>query len=343
MSAVLAEALAIQLNATRPDHNEALVQREILGSADDHEGAALILDVLSRREGPVADVLFASVSVGVVVGLELVDGRRIVVKVQRNSVPLASILAGQIGQRIARSAGLPAPNPSDGVFVIGNGQATVEEFLAPGEHIDLRPPRVRAVFARDLARLVTVLGPLRDHPGLARPELAPRISAGSPFPSPHSPVFDFEATADGAAWIDDAGWAALEIIRGPVDLPCVIHSDWRTENVRMHTDGSGVSAIYDWDSLRCGDEAVLIGGVARGFSTNWCLDDPMIPTRADLFGFVADYETARGAPFDPDQTRRCRAGIVHALAYSARCEHSLGPQANWGEGFRGLLTELLAS
>jgi Phosphotransferase enzyme family len=342
MAKDLVELLADALRSTRPLDEDAMVQREILATADDRECASLLLGTIGALEGPVADVLFASVSVGVVVGVALADGRRVVTKVQRNTVPTASILAGQEGQRLAISAGLPAPNPSVGVFVVANGQATVEELVDHGVHLDVRPTQVRAAFARDLARLVAALASMHDHPGLARPELEPRVREGSPFPPPHSPLFDFAASAEGATWIDDAGWAALEIIRDRVGPTVVMHSDWRTENVRMDADGSCVSAIYDWDSLRCGEEAVLIGSVARAFSTNWRLDNPMIPTRADLFGFIADYEVARGAAFDPDQMKRCRAGVIHALAYSARCEHALGARVTWGEGFRGLLRELLA-
>ena len=54
---------------------------------------------------------------------------------------------------------------------------------------------------------------------------------------PHSPSFDFEATAAGAQWIDDLARAAL---------PCadfgdrvVAHTDWSARNVRLQVLGRG--------------------------------------------------------------------------------------------------------
>jgi hypothetical protein len=38
--------------------------------------------------------------------------------------------------------------------------------------------------------------------------------------------------------------------------------------------------------------------------------------------FLADYEAARGAPFDGEEHAAARAALVYAMAYTARCEHS---------------------
>ena len=334
---------AVLAGLTQPRVPDAgpLVHVEVLGVADEREVAALLIGAIEDYRGAaVVAVEFVAVSVGIVMGCWTDDGRGLVLKVFRASVPRAAIEVGQQAQRLAAAAGLAAPQPLSQPVPLGSGTATVEEMLLDGEQCDVRPGPMRAVLARDLSRLTEALYPLRDHPGLQRPDRALLVDQGSPFPVPHSAIFDFGATADGAGWIDDAAWAALDVLGDALgNRSAVMHTDWRAENVRMGPHG--VSAIYDWDSLAAGDEAAHVGGVARAFSTNWSVVDPMVPTLDDLRGFVDDYGSARAVPFTPDELRRVRAGVIHALAYSARCEHALGSRAVWEWGFRSLLEQYL--
>lgn len=318
-----------------------LVHEEVLGVADEREVAALLIGAIEDFSvASLVAVEFVAVSVGIVMGGWTNDGRGLVLKAFRASVPQAAIEVGQQAQQLAGAAGLAAPKPLSPPFPLGSGLATVEEMLLDGEQCDVRPEPVRVALARDLQRLTVALYPLRDHPGLQRPDRALLVDEGSPFPVPHSAIFDFDVTADGAGWIDDAAWGALDVLGDALsNRSAVMHTDWRAENVRMGPHG--VSAIYDWDSLAAGDEAAHVGGVARAFSTNWSVVDPMVPTLDDLRGFIDDYGSSRPVPFTPDEFRRVRAGVIHALAYSARCEHALGSHAVWEWGFRSLLEQYL--
>jgi hypothetical protein len=54
--------------------------------------------------------------------------------------------------------------------------------------------------------------------------------------------------------------------------------------------------------------------------------------------FVADYEIARGAAFDPSERRVVAGSLVYSLAYTARCTHALGERAERLDGdFRPVL------
>ena len=64
---------------------------------------------------------------------------------------------------------------------------------------------------------------------------------------PHSPLFDFEASAGGAEWIDDVARLALDARDSDATPRVVAHTDWSARNVRLRADG--VRAIYDADSL----------------------------------------------------------------------------------------------
>jgi hypothetical protein len=139
---------------------------------------------------------------------------------------------------------------------------------------------------------------------------------------PHDGRFDFARTAGGAEWIDAiAARARRARDRGVGDV-VVGHTDWRVENMRF-SDGA-VSAVYDWDSLAIQREPVLAGGVAHLFTSDFGAGPGWVqrPTLAEALAFVADYEAARGAPFDDDERAVARAALVYAMAYTARCEHS---------------------
>ena len=82
---------------------------------------------------------------------------------------------------------------------MGRGIAAVEEMIEDGGHDDGLDPRRRRTIAEGLAQ---VLARLRDASGeygyLARSSLGKKR-----YPQPRSKLFDFEATAGGAGWIND--------------------------------------------------------------------------------------------------------------------------------------------
>lgn len=298
--------------------------------------AEAIVDTVSPFGVPLTVVLVRASS-GIVVGFDLSDGRRIVVKVHRSHAGdrLPAVLRAQ---RSLRTAGVPVAEPlALAPIPVGTGWAVVETWLESGATLDVRPPALRRAVAVALHDMVRAL----DADTLS--DLRPGWTG--PYPPPHSPIFNFEATAAGAEWIDECNAASFAAktrsTAGGVGRLVVGHSDLRPENILITAaPDPWVSTIYDLDSLEADAEPWLVGGVARAFSTNWSLADPMIPTIDEIRGFIDDYEVARTARFSPDERVLAHAGVLHALAYSARCEHALFPDgsaAPWGPGWRALL------
>ncbi len=285
---------------------------------------------------PVA-VVMVRASSGIVVGFDLADGRRIVVKVHRRHA--GDRLTGVLrAQRVLRTADLPVAEPLlHEPIPVGTGWAVVETWLDDGATLDVRPPLLRRAVAAALHDIVQSL----DVDAFA--DLRPEWTG--PYPPPHSPIFDFAATASGAEWIDEHNTATVnakaQLTANGVGRPVVAHGDLRPENILITPAPSPrVSAIYDLDSLVADAEPWVVGGVARAFSTNWSMADPMIPAVDEILGFISDYEAARAARFTGDERALAHAGVQHALAYSARCEHALFPDgsaAPWGRGWRDLL------
>jgi hypothetical protein len=267
----------------------------------------------------------------------------VVAKVHRPDFVTAEHLAAVAGvQAAVARAGLPAPAPLAGPLAVGRGWLTVEEHR-PGGAADGYAPAVRREMATVLHDFVEASRPHARASQLDSWLAAPVLDGL--WPAPHDLRFDFAATAVGAAWIDDTARAARAALTA-TRLPDVVgHLDWRVQNLGFAA-GSLV-AIYDWDSLGLVPEAALVGVTSVVHPVDWRLDLPdPLPTLGQVDGFVADYESARGAPF----TARERDVLAHAqrwvTSYGARCQHSdrvlgLFPDVDHSRGWPRLLHDLL--
>lgn len=50
-------------------------------------------------------------------------------------------------------------------------------------------------------------------------------------------------------------------------------------------------------------------------------------TPTDMSAFIRDYELATGREFTTGERRTAGAGVMHLLAYTARCEHCYGARS----------------
>jgi hypothetical protein len=279
----------------------------------------------------VAAARFYHESIGCVAGLELDDGRAVVVKASRSTRDRAYLeTCHEVQTHLARS-GFPCPRPIQGPERLGEAWLTCEELLDRGECPDAHEPSMREAIATSLARMVALARPLSPRPALGA-SWGRDLPEGRLYPAPHSPLFDFEATRAGAEWIDELAARARRV---PSAGAYVIgHFDWRAEHLRF--DAAELVASYDWDSLHFEREPLLVGAIAHGFTANWSRSDRVqFPSLDEVRGFVADYEQARGGPFDSAERSALAAGCVYSLAYGARCAHAGSPNLELeGRDFR---------
>jgi hypothetical protein len=263
---------------------------------------------------------FFEASVGSVHGIELSDGRRVVVKAHRSNTSVAFLTAMQTVQAHLASYAFPTPEPLLGPNRLGRGVAIVESLLDSGAHADAHDPAIRSIMAHGLAALVARCCSLTRLDGLHERLMA--VPRNELWPTPHDRRFDFSATTRGAEWIDRVASAAKRIRDQP--CPCrrvVGHADWRVEHLRFV--GHEISAVYDWDSICVEREPVLVGSVAHAFTANWTMSGwRQFPTLDEALAFAAEYEEAREVPFTHMEWRALRAALVYTMAYTARCEHS---------------------
>ena len=123
---------------------------------------------------PVAAGLFYEASIGCVAGVELEDGRRVVVKAHPAASPREFLEAVVRIQTELVRRGFPAPAVLLGPRPLGRTHATVERLVDEGEYRDAHEPPVRAALAWALARLVALTSDLSPR-GLERQTLQPGV------------------------------------------------------------------------------------------------------------------------------------------------------------------------
>ena len=310
-----------------PSTYETLLERErsMYGTADPQEIARLIgaFCVAHLGAGIDASVFYAS-SQGGASGIVLADGRRVVVKAHAPTWARAALDAVYRTQRALAARQFPCPRPLLAPTRLGRGYATVEELIDEGGDADGHRPAIRRALAETLARLVASARDLRDTAGL-RPALLTALPPDVLWPTPHSPIFDLERTAAGAAWIDRLAAEAREMLAHGVGAVIIGHTDWGVQNCRFV--GDALRVVYDWDSLARDKETTIVAHAATNFPFNWSLPEPPTgPSADEARAFIEEYEAVRGVPFSDEERVGMAAAATYALAYSARLEHSLYPE-----------------
>lgn len=295
------------------DREPAVVHRAIHGT-DDPEAIARQVDALVEATLGVAVVgaRFHAASVGSVTGVALADGRDVVVKAYQDRWSLAFLAAVVEAQTVLHLVGIPCALPLAPPRPLGGGLATIESWLPdPGPTLVFGPAERRAS-AEGLAALIAAapeLDGLRGHPMLE--------PSGGLYPTPHSPLFDFEATAAGAGWIDAYARAAAPHMGG--GRPVVAHTDWSARNVRL--SAAGVDAVYDLDSLSWTTLPAALAGAAMSWRAFGETSDGPAPGVDEASAWLADFPE----PLSRDEERSFWAHALFHLAYTSRCEHAVDP------------------
>ncbi|MGH2970555.1 MAG: hypothetical protein ACRDLE_00190, partial [Gaiellaceae bacterium] len=257
------------------------VVHSIFGTTDPD---AIWADVLTMCPEAVECFKFEA-SVGVLLGLVVRGGDRVALKVHRTATAERLTAMQQVQAHLWRY-GFPCPRPL-GV----RGRGTLEEWRNDGDRRDAHDPEPRRALAQLLVRLVALTRGLR--PAVDLPPFFPR-PGGPLWPEPHNVLFDFEATAAGAEWIDEIAREARTRRDAAGGSLVIAHHDWTAKHVRFA--GIRPTVVHDWDSMSIDYERIFVGNAAAHFT----YDDPL-PTVDESLLFIADYERARPSPFTREE------------------------------------------
>lgn len=281
------------------------------------------LRALVRRSlaAEVTDCSYDHVSVGITLELRLDDGRRCVLKACRDGSEdpreALRVQAHLAAQGFPAPAVLAPPQPCVGA------QVYLVEAIDRGESVRY-DAQIRDMMAREYARLVTLAQGIDP-----RPALVDRTPQGDRlWPTPHSVLFDFEATRDGATPIDALASAAQARLQQRRQAPVIAHCDWSLQNVSIR-EGRLVG-VFDWDSVYLVPELFAVAGAAVFHAHDWRIGPDeaahdFYPGPEPALAFAEVYARARGLRWDDDDRATLHAALVYCLGYQARCEHALEP------------------
>lgn len=270
---------------------------------------------LQHLDSPSARVLFETHHLSRVVGLELVNGRQVVIKARP---PAQRIHACFAVQRALWQAGYPCPQPLAGPAPLGNLLATAEAYLPGGDlltHAQCVTTETAARFAAELARLVRLAPPPEHLPSLA--PAPPWVGWDHAYPGLWPPPDDSDADLNAVhdpPWIDDVGRRVRARLAG-CRLPRVTgHADWESQNLRW--TGPDLYAVHDWDSLAAQPEAAIAGAAAAVFPAD---GDPLTDaTLAETEAFLHTYAAARGRPWSADEWQIAWAAGLWVRVFNAK-------------------------
>lgn len=273
-------------------------------------------------------VLFQRGHVGWSAGVELENGRRVVIKVRPWMQRVVSCIAVQ---RVLFHSGFPCPEPLVGPTRFNHGSmATAEAHIDSGGTL-CGPPDATAS-ATLLARLVA-LAPKTEVPllGPTPPWAHWDHELDGIWPEPEDLNVDLNVGGD-PSWVDELGRSVRAILVQHAKAPEVVgHVDWEAHN--MAWNGDRPTAVWDWDSVAVRHEPAIAGLAAAVYPST---PDGMVvaATIAQTEAFLQAYAGARGRPWRADDTPVLWAAGLWVLAYNAKKE-SLG-------GGKGYLAHLAA-
>ncbi len=140
-------------------------ERAVYGAVTSLELRAFLDGWTTGRLGsPIKEVRFRAGRIDVVWGVELEDGRAVVIKTHRPPVDIDAARGANDAQRLLATAGFPCAVPLAGPDEV-EGRILTAETLMDGHAPDGRVPANRLLLAEGLARHIDIL---RDHSDLVR-------------------------------------------------------------------------------------------------------------------------------------------------------------------------------
>jgi aminoglycoside phosphotransferase (APT) family kinase protein len=304
---------------------EVPILQEIFHSEDPKVVARTLYEFCEAELGQQpAEALFFFASVGVVFGLQMPDKRRIVIKVHKPERSLSFL--SQMGkvQHYLAAQGYPCPRPLAAPRPLANGLATIDELIDEGIFRDAHEPVIRKAIAMALFQHIQLLHNV-EQIGVDQTPFDQRLPPDILWPKPHNAIFNFEATSDGAEWIDTLAWKVKRVLERDELPPVLVHNDFSANQMRFVDNH--LQIVYDWDSLTLKSELIRVGNTAANFTYT---EQPGIAnsgtTQEDTQAFIADYEAARQKPFTVSEQKIIKAGMLSGKLYGARCWHALHPQ-----------------
>jgi len=298
-------------------------ERAVLGDVPVAQVLSLFSSYTRERLGqPIRLVRFRAGRIDAVWGVELADGREVVIKAHRQPVDVQAVAAATDAKSLLVAADYPCPQPYAGPDEVEGHILIAEALLSRGAAPDGRDPVIRRLLAGGLARHIDVLRQDDTLPERAGSGPSWCQYQQGPWPTPHDPIVDFTTCPPGYEWLDAFACRASEQILTYRNHDVVAgHADWYAGNCAV-ADGQLV-ATFDWE-LVAETEAVIAGFTASCYASSSSSGGGM-STPQETLAFLQDCELARGVPLDGAEQRAAAAAAAWIVAFNARWETAMRP------------------
>jgi Ser/Thr protein kinase RdoA (MazF antagonist) len=277
---------------------------------------------LSALGAAINRVLFRRRHLSQVVGVELTDGRQLVVKTRRFEERLAGCVAVQAA---LAQTGFPCPAPLGGPATIG-GHAVTAETLIPGGDL-LASASGAASFAALLAEMIDSAPAVESVPSLSpSPPWTGWDHPGARlWPDRDDSGRDLNC-ARGPSWIDHAARQVRQEMRAHRARARIGHGDWESQNIRWH-DGRPL-AVHDWDSVIAQPEEAIVGLAAAVWPAGGGPGEAASITQTEEF--ISAYQVAAGVTWSARHVRLAWTAGLWVRLFNAKKDAADGggPQSD---------------
>jgi hypothetical protein len=254
--------------------------------------------------------IFEAGYLSLVHGLELTDGRQVVLKA-RQAAPRLEVCC--VVQRHLFQSGFPCPEPLAGPAPLGDLAASAEAYVPGGEQLEPGPESPQR-FAFELARLIRLAPPADDRHLRSLPWVAWDHDLEGTWPEPDDSHADLNAVL-GPSWLEELGRRVKRRLQSARALPRVVgHADWESQNLRWL--GSELHVVHDWDSLVSQPEATLAGAASAVYTATGAPNTSASTSQAEAF--LDAYERARATAWPADERQLAWAAGLWVRAFNAK-------------------------
>lgn len=249
-----------------------------------------------------------------VLGLELDDGRTVVLKARPASQERRAAICVAVQRELAE-LGFPCARPLTHVRLVDDRAVNAEEWRPGGEMMRDATEDAARRSAQLLAELMARLERIPAEPPLPNPEWV-RWEHDGPGLFPPNPIHDARAAAATLPEvIPETARRVRDRLRRASLGPVVGHADWEAQNLRWQDDRPHV--VYDWDSLAWLPEAAVVGAAAGAFAS---AEVPTLAPVESSEAFLDGYAKARGRELTAEELGVAWAASLWPALHNARGE-----------------------
>jgi hypothetical protein len=295
---------------------------------------ALLADWCDRYLGArPARMLFRSGHLSQVIGTELADGSRVVIKARPADPRIDGCVAVQA--HLARG-GFPCPLPLTAPTQADGLTVTAETLVLGGSQLAAEGGAAR--FAALLALLIgsapspgTVPALVPSPPWTAWDHPGPGL-----WPDRDDQGRDLNDSL-GPAWVDDAARRVRERLNACAAPACIGHGDWESQNIRW-SDNQPL-AVHDWDSVIAQPEPTIVGLAAAVWPAAGAPGEAATVVQSQEF--ITHYQLAAGRQWTGREVQDAWAAGLWVRLFNAKKDvaDGGGPQL---DRLRGEIGERLA-